>query len=88
VGNICFFFEFILHSAYTVDARALTSILSPLSLIDIMYCTGDTKATPASILRFIWISCLHNVVKRVLIELKNYFVFSVVHTFMEFEGIR
>jgi hypothetical protein len=49
VGKICFVFDFIFHSAYTVDACALTSILPSLSLIDMMYCTPDTKATPASV---------------------------------------
>jgi hypothetical protein len=49
VGKICFVFDFILHTAYTVDACALTSILHSLSLIDMMYCTADTKETPASV---------------------------------------
>jgi len=48
-----------------VDACALTSILPSLPLIDMIYCTADTKATPASIFRLIWISLLHNVLKRV-----------------------
>jgi hypothetical protein len=46
---MCFVFHFILQIAYTVDAFALTSILSSLSLIDMTYFTGDTKATPASV---------------------------------------
>jgi hypothetical protein len=46
---ICFVFDFILHTAYTVEACALTSILSSLSLIDIIYRTPDTKAKPASV---------------------------------------
>jgi hypothetical protein len=64
---MCFVFGFILHTAYTVDACALTSILPSLSLIDMTYCMADTKATPASasIFRLMWISLLHNVVKRV-----------------------
>jgi hypothetical protein len=49
VGKICFVFDYILHTAYTVDAYALTSILSSLSMIYMMYCTADTKATPASV---------------------------------------
>jgi hypothetical protein len=49
VGNICFVSDFILHIAYTVGAYALTSILPSLSLIDMTYCTADTKATPASV---------------------------------------
>jgi hypothetical protein len=67
VGKFCFLFHFILHIAYTVDACALTSILPSLSLIDMTYCTPDTKATPASALvfRLIWISFLYNVLKRV-----------------------
>jgi hypothetical protein len=48
VGKICFVFDFILHTAYTVDACALTSIQPSLSLIDMIYCTADTKAKPAS----------------------------------------
>jgi hypothetical protein len=38
----------ILHTAFTVHACALTSILSSLPLIDMTYCTPDTKATLAS----------------------------------------
>jgi hypothetical protein len=60
---MCFVFDFILHIAYTVDACALTSILTSLSLIDMIYCTADTKATPASIFTFIRIKLLHDVVK-------------------------
>jgi hypothetical protein len=44
-----FRFRIILHTAYTVDACALSSILPSLSLIDIIYCTADAKATPASV---------------------------------------
>jgi hypothetical protein len=46
---ICFVFEFILLTAYTVDACALTSTLPSLFLIDRIYCTPDTKATLASV---------------------------------------
>jgi hypothetical protein len=49
VGRFCFIFDFILHTAYTVDACVLTSILPSLLLIDMIYCTADTKATPASV---------------------------------------
>jgi hypothetical protein len=42
-------FDFILHTAYTVDACALTSILLSLSLIDMIYCTPNIKVTPASV---------------------------------------
>jgi hypothetical protein len=49
IGNICFVFDFILHTAYTVHAWALTSILPSLSLIDMMCWTADKKATPASV---------------------------------------
>jgi hypothetical protein len=45
----CFVFDFILPTAYTVDACALTSILPSLSLIDMRHCTPYTKATPASV---------------------------------------
>jgi hypothetical protein len=44
-----FYFEFIHHTAYTVDACALTSTLPSLSLTDMIYCTAETKATPASV---------------------------------------
>jgi hypothetical protein len=60
---------FTLHTPF--DACAVTSMLPLLSLIDITYCTPDTKATPASvkasasIFRLMWISLFHNVVKRV-----------------------
>jgi hypothetical protein len=53
VGLGLFRFRFFIHTAYTVDACALTSILPSLPLIDMMYFTADTKATPASILRLI-----------------------------------
>jgi hypothetical protein len=49
VGKICFVFDFILHTAYGVDACALTSILPPPSWIDMTHCTADAKATPASV---------------------------------------
>jgi hypothetical protein len=65
VDKICFVFYFILHTALTVDACALTSILPSLSLIDMTYFTEVTKATPASNYRLIWISLLQNVMKSV-----------------------
>jgi hypothetical protein len=46
---ICFVFDFIFHTAYTLGACALTSILPSLSLIDTVYFTADTKETPASV---------------------------------------
>jgi hypothetical protein len=49
VGKICFVFDFIFHTVYTVDACALTSILPSLPFIDTIYCTAETKATPASV---------------------------------------
>jgi hypothetical protein len=49
VGKICFVYHFILHTSYTVGACALTSILLSPSLIDMIYFTADTKATPASV---------------------------------------
>jgi hypothetical protein len=45
---MCFVFDFF-HTAYTVDACAFISVLPSLSLIDMTYCTADSKATPASI---------------------------------------
>jgi hypothetical protein len=50
VGKMCFVHESILHTAYIVDACALTSILPSLPLIVMTYCTPDIKATPASVL--------------------------------------
>jgi hypothetical protein len=47
--NISFVFVFILDAAHTVDACALTRILPSLTLIDTIYFTPDTKATPASV---------------------------------------
>jgi hypothetical protein len=49
VGKICFVFDLILHIACTVDSCALTSILPSLPLIDMIYCSPDTTATPASV---------------------------------------
>jgi hypothetical protein len=46
---ICFVFDFILRTVYTVDAFALTSILPSLSLVDMTYCSPVRKATPASV---------------------------------------
>jgi hypothetical protein len=43
--------NFIVHTAYTVDACALASILPSPSLIGMIYCTTDTKPTPASVQR-------------------------------------
>jgi hypothetical protein len=68
--KICFVHDFILHTAYTVDACALTSILPSLSLMDTTYCRSDTKATQASVQGvgvdfLIWIPRLHNVLIRV-----------------------
>jgi hypothetical protein len=48
VGMISFVLDFILHTAYAVFTCALTSILPSLYLIDTIYCSADTKATPAS----------------------------------------
>jgi hypothetical protein len=56
-------FSIFFHTAYTVDACALASILPSLSLIDMIYCKADTKE--ASIFKLIWFSLLHNVVKHV-----------------------
>jgi hypothetical protein len=46
---MCFVFDFILHTAYTVDAGALTSIMPSLSLMDMIYIATDTKSTTASV---------------------------------------
>jgi len=45
----CFVFDFILPTAYTVDACALTCILPSLSFMDMIHCTPYTKATPAPV---------------------------------------
>jgi hypothetical protein len=37
IGKICFIFDFILHTASTIDACAFNSILPSLSLIDMGY---------------------------------------------------
>jgi len=47
---IYFVFNFILRTVYIIGACALASILPSLSFIEMMYCTADTKATPASVL--------------------------------------
>jgi hypothetical protein len=71
VGETYFVLDFILHTTYTVDACALTSILPPLFLLDKVHFTAGTEATPESVLGFsvnfllIWILFLHNVVERV-----------------------
>jgi hypothetical protein len=49
VGKICFVSEFILHTTYTEDACALTSILHTRYLIDMIYFSADTKTTPVSV---------------------------------------
>jgi hypothetical protein len=46
---MCFVFDLIIHTTYTVDACALTGILLSLSVIDMIYFTADTKATPGSV---------------------------------------
>jgi hypothetical protein len=72
VGKICFVSEFILHTAYNVDACALTSIMPSLSFIDMIYFTVDTKrrrrlfrASPT----LLW--------NAFIIELRDYFVLLV-----------
>jgi len=49
VGKVCFVSYFILQTAKTVDACAITSIPPSLSLTHMIYFTADTKATPASV---------------------------------------
>jgi hypothetical protein len=50
---------------HVLDACALPRIMPSLSFTDMMYCTPEKKPTLASTFRLIWISLLHNVVKRV-----------------------
>jgi hypothetical protein len=55
VGKICFVFDFILHTEYTVDACALFSILPSLSLkiyIHIFYGGHESDAGVGSGRRF------------------------------------
>jgi hypothetical protein len=49
VGKIWFVIDYILHTAYTIDACALTSYVPSLPLIDMVDFTADTKATLVSI---------------------------------------
>jgi len=66
-----FFFDFILHIAYIVDACALTDILPSISFIGMVCFRTYTKATPcrfrasASNFLLIWFSLLCNVVKSI-----------------------
>jgi hypothetical protein len=46
---IGFVSDFIVHTAYTANACALTSVLPSPSLIDMIYCTAETKATSSSV---------------------------------------
>jgi len=46
---ICFVFEFILQTAYNMDACALTSIQLSLCFIDMIYFTAYIEATLASV---------------------------------------
>jgi hypothetical protein len=43
VRKICFVSDFILYTAYTVDACAIVSTLPSLSLIGMVYFTADTS---------------------------------------------
>jgi len=86
------FFYFIHHTAYTIDTCTLTSILPSLSLMDMIYCTMDTKAMlplvqGVAVDWLIWISLLQTVWNEFIIELCDLVVFSVVQTVMEFERI-
>jgi hypothetical protein len=87
-----FRFLFILHTAYTVDALALTSILLSLSLIDMIYCAADTKTTLASVLGVgvdFYIDMDFSSPQRCenvfIIELRYSVVLSIVQTVMDFE---
>jgi len=54
------FFRYWFYSSHYIHGRRMSSI-------DMIYCTADTKATPASASIFIlvWILLVQNVVKRV-----------------------
>jgi hypothetical protein len=49
LGSVRLDFDFILHTAHTVDVCALTSILPSRSLINMTYFSEVTKVAPASI---------------------------------------
>jgi hypothetical protein len=93
VSKICFVFDFILHTAYTVEACALTSILPSLSLIDMVYCTPDTSDASVGSGRrrrfFDWYGFRFSTTlwDVFVLELRDSIVFSVVQTVMEFERI-
>jgi hypothetical protein len=52
VGKISSILDYILHTAYIVNACARTRMLPSLTLIDMIYFPTDTKATPASVQGF------------------------------------
>jgi len=87
LGKICFVFHFILHTAYTVDACALTSRLPPC-LWWIWHIERWTQKRCRG--RFLdWYgfriyTTLWNVF---VIDLRDSVVFSVVQTVMKFERI-
>jgi hypothetical protein len=52
LDKVCFVFDFILHTEYTVDACALTRLLPSLSIIDMTYCAAypHSPNTPPCVL--------------------------------------
>jgi hypothetical protein len=95
VGKFSFFFDFILHIAYSVLACALTSILPSLSLIDVTYCTAkESDAGVGSrrrlLRRFLDLYgfCFSTTLCNVFVmELLDSVVFSAEQTLMEFDRI-
>jgi hypothetical protein len=90
---MCFVFNFILHTAYTLDACALNNILPSLSLIGMLYFKADKNDAGVGWGRrrrfldrygFRFSTTLWN---EFIIELRDSTVFAVVQTIMEFEGI-
>jgi len=77
---------FIIHTAYTVDACAFTSILPPVTLTDMIYCTERIKATPASIFRHMDFASSQRC-ETFITELRDFIVFSVLQTVMEIKRI-
>jgi hypothetical protein len=57
--------DFILHCVVVLHAYAVAMIRPLHTFIDLSFCWGEKKATPASVNRSIRVLILHNVVKRV-----------------------
>jgi len=86
VCKICFVFDFILLTAYTVDACALYSRLPSLSLLDTIYLTADTSDADVDSWRrhrfLYWYIFLFSTTLCIVfvVELRDCVVFLVVET--------